>query len=242
MECMIRVAVIDDEDAVCSRLEKYIHECSTAMHIAVEVDIFTSGENFISHLNANDCYNLIFLDIELKQCSGIDVSEHIRSVLHNESVQIAYVSGKNGYDRQLFAFRPFHFVDKPFDRSKIAAVLEKYLRIYGTKSDIFHYKVGHDVYWVKLSDVLFFRSLDRKVMIRTITGTDEFYGSLEKISVQLQGQGFLFPHKSYIVNYRFVKSFQFDTIQMINNEEIPIAKTKRRELAKAQILLESGGE
>ncbi len=237
---MLRIAICDDEEYICSSLENYINEYCDAMQIDAEIDIYTTGEGFIKNLDIDDKYNLIFLDIELKYCSGIDVSEHIRDILHNESVQIAYVSGKNGYDRQLFAFRPFHFVDKPFDREKIATVIEKYLRIYGNKNDIFHYKVGHDTYWVKLSEVLYFKSIDRKIMIRTVAGEDEFYGALEKVGEQLKGQGFLSPHKSYIVNYRFIKSFQSNALVMTNQEIIPVAKGKRKEIAKMQILLENG--
>lgn len=239
---MIRIAICDDEEYICSSLERYIKECCSTMQIGCEIDIFNTGEGFIKNLDEDNSYHLIFLDIELKQCSGIDVSEHIRNVLHNESVQIVYVSGKNGYDRQLFTFRPFHFVDKPFDRDKIRTVLEKYLRIYGNRNDIFYYKVGHDKYWAKLAEVVYFKSLDRKVFIKGISEDDEFYGSLEKVWEQIEGQGFLVPHKSYIVNYRYIKSFQSNLILLTNGETIPIAKAKRKEIAKAQIVLENGGD
>ena len=239
---MIRFAICDDEEYICSSLERCIKECCSTMQIDCEIDIFNTGEGFIKNLDIDNSYHLIFLDIELKQCNGIDVSNHIRSVLHNESMQIAYVSGKNGYDRQLFTFRPFHFVDKPFDQSKISTVIEKYLRIFGNKSDIFHYKVGHDKFWVKLADVLYFKSMNRKVFIKNIDGDDEFYGSLEKVSEQIRGQGFLSPHKSFLVNYRYIKSFQLNIIVLTNGEEIPIAKSKRKEIARAQIVLENGGE
>lgn len=239
---MIRMAICDDEEYICSSLEKYIDQYCSSMQIDFEVDIFTSGESFIKNLNMDNSYHLIFLDIELKKCNGIDVSEHIRNVLHNESVQIAYVSGKSGYDRQLFTFRPFHFVDKPFNQGKISAVIEKYLRIYGNKNDIFYYKVGHDKYWEKLADILYFKGLGRKVLIKSISNDDEFYGSLENVREQLKGQGFLSPHKSFIVNYRYIKSFQLSIIVLTNGEEIPIAKTKRKEIAKAQIILENGGD
>ncbi len=238
---MLRMAICDDEDQICSSLERYIKGCCSALQIECEIDIFNTGESFIRNLNADNSYHLIFLDIELKGCNGIEVSNHIRNVLHNESVQIAYVSGKNGYDRQLFTFRPFHFVDKPFDQTIITIVIEKYLHIYGNKGEIFCYKVRQDKYWVKVEDVMYFSSNDRKVTVVTKDNEDEFYGSIERVAEQVKGQGFLSPHKSYLVNYRYIRSFQKNYIILVDGTEIPIAKAKKKDIAKAQILFENGG-
>ena len=115
---MLRFAVCDDEEYICNKLEEYIYKYCESKIIKAEVDIFNTGESFINFLNNNNDYHIIFLDIELKNCNGIDVSEHIRNSLNNETVQIVYVSGKSGYDRQLFSYRPFHFIDKPFDYNR----------------------------------------------------------------------------------------------------------------------------
>ncbi len=82
----------------------------------------------------------------------------------------------------------------------------KYMRIYGSKNDLFHYKYGHDTYWINLSTILYFKSNRKKITILTLTTTDEFYGSISSIINQLRSQGFISPHKSYLVNYRFIKA------------------------------------
>lgn len=241
-ECdkMLRIAVCDDENVICSILEEYIKQICDSLSIEIEIDVFYTGESFINYLSKNT-YNLIFLDIELNKCSGIDVSRYIRDTLLDDSMQIIFVSGKNGYDRQLFEFRPFSFIEKPFTIERILFIFEKYLYIYGNKSDIFHYKYGHDTFWVKLSKIIYFKSVDRKVIIKTSSDEDEFYGALEKINEQLKGQGFIMPNKSYIVNYRVIKSFQSELIILTNGEEIHIARTKKKEIAKLQLVLENGG-
>lgn len=111
-------------------------------------------------------YNIFFLDIELNNgCSGIDVSECIRNEIKDESAQIVYVSGKTEYDRQLFAYRPFSFIANPFDINNIRTTIEKYIRIYGDKNELFCYKCGHDTYWINLSSVLYFKSNRKTVNI-----------------------------------------------------------------------------
>lgn len=238
---MIRIAICDDEDIICSKLENNIKNACLALHIEFEINIYNSGEAIINNLSVDNKYNLFFLDIEMENFNGIDVSDYIRNKLNDESAQIVFVSGKNGYDRQLFAFRPFAFIEKPFDQDTIFSTIEKYMRIYGAKNDLFYYKYGRDTYLMKINDILYFKSNRRKVKIKSLTGEDEFYSSLEKVQEQLQGQGFISPHNSYLINYKLIRTFQPTVIIMVDGEKIPIAKAKRNEIAKLQILFEIGG-
>lgn len=238
---MLRIAICDDEEKVCSLLEKHIIGACKEIYIESEIDVFSSGSTLMNHLLNGSMYNIFFLDIELNDESGITISDCIRNKANDESAQIVYVSGKTEYDRKLFAFRPFSFIEKPFDASVIRTTLEKYMRIYGNKNGLFHYKHGHDTYWINLSTILYFKSNRKKITILTLTTNDEFYGSISSVINQLRSQGFISPHKSYIVNYRFIKVFQADAIIMVNGDKIPIAKGKRDEMSKLQLHFENGG-
>lgn len=238
---MLRIAICDDEDVICSALEVFINQACKSIHIEAEIDIFTTGTGIIKHLTNGSRYNIFFLDIELDEETGIDVSECIRNQINDESAQIIYVSGKNEYDRQLFAFRPFSFIAKPFDASVIYSTLDKYMRIYGGKNDLFHYKIGHDTFWMDLSNVLYFKSNRKLINIISLSEIDKYYGTMSELLDQLNTKGFISPHKSYLVNYRFIKVFQPDAIIMVNGDEIPIAKGKRDEISKLQLHFENGG-
>lgn len=238
---MIRIAICDDEDSICSNIETYVSNSCKVLNKKFEIDIFNSDESLIQHIKTQNTYNLLFLDIELYKYSGIDVSNFIRNVFNDDAMQIVYVSGKNQYDRQLFTFRPFDFIAKPFTEKQFFTVIEKYLRIYGNKNKMFHYKYGHDSYWVKLDDIIYFRSIDRKVLIKQLTTEEDFYGSLDSVANELSEQGFFSPHKSYLINYKHIRTFRHDTIVMSNLEEIPIARGKRKEVARIQLDYENGG-
>lgn len=238
---MIRIAICDDEETVCSVLEKYISKSCKLVHIDADIDLFNTGAKLKENLRDGNRYNIFFLDIELKDDTGVSISDYIRNETNDESAQIIYVSGKNEYDRQLFAFRPFAFIEKPFDEDIIRTTIEKYIRIYGNINTLFHYKYGHDTYWVNVYDILYFKSNRRKVKIIMLDAEDEFYGSLENTADKLNGQGFFYPHKSYLVNYRFIKVFQAERIIMVNGDSIPIAKGKKDEVSKLQIIFENGG-
>jgi DNA-binding LytR/AlgR family response regulator len=238
---MIRIAICDDEEAICSMLEEDIRIACARINIKFEIDVFSSGSNLKQQLIKGNMYNIFFLDIELNDESGITISDCIRNEINDESAQIVYVSGKTEYDRQLFAFRPFSFIEKPFDVDVICTTLEKYIRIYGTKNNLFHYQYGHDIYWVNFNSILYFKSDRKRINVICLSSKDEFYGTISSLIEQLSSREFISPHKSYLVNYRFIKVFQSDAIIMVNGDKIPIAKGKRDEISKLQLHFENGG-
>lgn len=134
---MFKIAVCDDDEKICNLLENYINDSCRILHIEAETESFISGKVLKRKLREGENYQIYFLDIELADDTGISVSDCIRNEIKDEAAQIVYVSGKDGYDRQLFAFRPFNFIEKPFDQNMVTATLEKYNRIYGKKNDIF---------------------------------------------------------------------------------------------------------
>lgn len=239
---MLKIAVVDDEYTVAVQTERLLIEACREWELKAEIVVYCSGEETIRFLEDENSYHIIFLDIEMGACSGIEVSRFIRDMLRDESTQIVYVTGKNGYDRQLFEFRPLDFIEKPASAEKVREVLSKYVRIYGEKQDIFEYKVGHAAYLVKLGDILYFESADRKVKIKTVKDESTFYGTIQNLFEQLQNQGLFMPHKSYLVNYRFVRSFHPDCLYLVNGERIPIAKRKQKEVARVQLMMVNGRE
>jgi len=237
---MIRIAIVDDEQSICTQIENCLNRALNLLSLKAQSDIYNSGTIFIDKLNSNEKYDLILLDIELDCCSGIDVGNCIRNKLGDESTQIVYVSGKNGYDRKLFEFRPMAFIEKPVDLNKIMNVLSKYNRIYGNQSELFKYKINRDTFYANINEILYFQSSDRKVIIVKSSQNEEFYGSIENVYNQLKNKGFFIPHRSYLVNYRFIKGFYLKEIIMTNGAHIPISDSRREEIFKIQLLMENG--
>ncbi len=238
---VVRIAIVDDENMICSQLEEMLEQISHGLNRKFEIDIYNSGESIKSRLEDQQVYHLIFLDIELKFCSGIDVGHFIREQLSDETIQIVFISGKDGYDRQLFEFRPLGFIEKPFLMKKVAAVIEKYLRIYEGQGDIFTYKYGRDAYCVRLSRILYFKSNDKNILIKTIDGEEGFLGALKNVREQLKPKGFFMPNRSYLVNYSLIRSFRPNEILMINGDVIPISRNNKDEVSDIRIMLENGG-
>lgn len=236
---MIRIAICDDEQSICSQLEKILIEIAENITIEFEIETFISGKSLCAELQRQR-YDLIFLDIELPKVSGIDVGKYIRDELKNESVQIAYISAKEGYAMELFEFRPINFLIKPIGKEKVAKVIRKYIVITEQDNHIFEYKKRMEYYKVLMSEIIYFENRNRKVSIYTTDGEDEFYESMENIYNIVKEHDFLFVHKSIIVNYRFIKKISYEEVVMLDGTILPISQSRRPAIKSMYMKIKKG--
>ena len=85
---MIKVAICDDDMQFIYKLEQSIFRFAEMKRIKVDVDGYTSGAEFIQKLQQSERYDLLFLDIELGDSSGIIVGNWIRSQIQYESCRL----------------------------------------------------------------------------------------------------------------------------------------------------------
>lgn len=224
---IFKIAVCDDEQIICSTLYETLLKLSEFKSVKFEIDCFTSGEALCREMESTS-YDLLFLDIELPQMNGVAVGQYIRETLKNETIQIIYISSKQKYAMELFDMHPLNFLVKPLTDDKIEKVIDKFLLINKTDVELFSFKIGHKYYKVHISDILYFSSSGRKIKLITRNKEYEFYGSLEAIYSELKNKNFLFVHKSFLVNYRYVEKYQYEQVTMSDNRVIPISQSRRK--------------
>jgi DNA-binding LytR/AlgR family response regulator len=235
---MFRVAVCDDEKEICSNIENIIWEFNKTIKERIEVDVFYSGESLYSEIQVGTSFDLIFLDIELRSISGIDIGRKIRDEMKNEIVLIVYISGKVSYAMDLFEVRPMNFLIKPIQDGKIIKVLKKGLELTNKFSHVFSYKQGRRIVRKEIKEIIYFESMDRQIRMVTIDGDEIFYGTLKEVSEQVDKYNFISCHKSYLINYRHVAEFQYEQLTMTNKEVIPISQPQRKFVREYQIKYE----
>lgn len=232
---MLRIAVIDDDNLVCSQVEQSLIELSHKYGITSEIDIYYSGEGFEKCISNNEFYDVVFLDIEMKEVSGLEVSQKLRNTLGNEATQIIYISGKTEYAIEVFDYDPIHFLPKPLSEDLIEKGFVKLLHKLNVKAEAFAYKFGNHANKIPIKDILYFENDKRKIIIHFRDTTDCFYGSLEHIHRQLEKYHFIFIHKSFLINPLHVRKFTYESVEMSDHVILQIAQLKRKEVRKLLI-------
>lgn len=226
---MIKIAICDDQLPICTQLESYLATILKRMCKLYEIDVYYTGKSLCKNLTDTH-YDLIFLDIELPDMTGMEVGYYIRETLHNDLVQIAYISAKNRYANSLFDYRPINFLIKPLDEPKVEKILNTYFRITKDNEQLFSYKIGRSYYKVPIENIVYLEHTGRKIRMITTTSEEDFYDSMESLYSTLTPYRFLHIHKSYIINPRHIKEMTYDHVVMTDDKVLPISQSKRKEI------------
>ena len=237
---MIRIAICDDDAKIGAELERILQDTFTRLEVESNIQVFISGGELIQSLESGAHYDLLFLDIEFAQedINGVEIGRLIRETHHNNTTAIVYISWEKSYSMQLFDIRPLHFLIKPLEPEKVAQVVNTYLQISRHTSKEFSYKKGHNTFKLPLKDIIYFESLERKIVIHLADGRkEEFYGSLKRIySEQLKKLDVLFIHAAYIVNYDYISVVKYDQVLLADSATpLPISPNRRREVRETYL-------
>lgn len=159
---MYSVGICDDGENICTSIEDMLMQCAKELNIQLDISVWYTGEGLRDYLEKGNPLDILFLDIELFQMTGIEVGDYIRNQLDDMGMQIIYISGKAFYAQQLFKTQPLDFLVKPISQSQVRDVLEMALRVMKRKKERFEFQQGKDYYYVPMGDIVYFGSQGRK--------------------------------------------------------------------------------
>ena len=221
----MKIAVCDDDMATREHIVTLIKELIRDTTVVT----FASGEEM---LKAKEDFDISFLDVKMKELSGMDVAKHIRQEQEQNGSKksiIIFVSGYEKYMNDAFDVLAFHYLLKPIDEEKFRTVFGRALKELSvaeerTKRYILVKSSGvqQKVY---VKDVYYIESANKKVIIHTGAGILESYGKMEKLE-QMTGNGFYRCHRCYLVNMEKIVSYNADTIKVVNGDKLILAQKK----------------
>ena len=233
---MYNIGICDDDKVFCAVLEEMIYSAAKELNQKIETEVWYSGESIMRDLEKMSCPDILFLDIELYEKSGIDVGKYIRGG-DDYMTHIVYVSSRQEYAMQLFRLQPLDFLIKPVSKEQVKEVLERSLKQRGQSKALFEYQKGSVFYQIPCRDILYFMSNDKKINMITKEGTDEFYGKLKNVAEKLPA-GFIMIHQSYIINSDYVAEYTYESVKMQGGMLLNISKPYRKAVRGRIIELE----
>lgn len=234
---MIRIAIVDDDDRLCSKIEKILLSYNDLITVELDVEILSDGEELFEFLDHEHDFDLIFLDIQMTTMDGIEVGKRLRFQQKNNAVQIVYMTSLESRDRELFEIRPMGFIAKPVSEADVVKMLDTYMDLFCSVGGIFDFVSGRQHLQVPYEEIIYFKSDNKLIFLHTQDNLYSFYGQLSD-TVKKLPLHFLNIHKSYIINKNYILRYNYDNIIMTNNEIIPISQKNRKKVR--HILIKKG--
>ena len=226
----MRIAVCDDDRAIREELFRLIQKQVS------EADImeYQSGEELI---NARGNFDIYFLDIEMGEVSGMDIARRIREQDDNGRQRsiIIFVTGYREYMEAAFDVNAFHYLIKPIDTEKFSEVFRRAWKeaavFYEQEKKYIIVKSSGTQQKILLKNIYYIESGNKKVIFHTTNGTLEVYGKMEELENGL-GNIFYRCHRCYLVNMEKISAYSADNIQVINGDNLLLARKKYSDFIK----------
>lgn len=239
---MLNILVCDDDKPVSEEVYSLVDRFLRRKNVNYCIDRVNSGEQAIKKLNKMS-YDILFLDIELGQVTGLDVARQAR-ILNVKSF-IVFISQYIEYQKDVFSIHTFDYIMKPFKVEDILKVLEDiYSHIEQTENKQMRkevFKVKDGIIQLDVDKIIYFEYKERKVRIVT---EDSVYFTNARISDMLgkmENYSFFMPHKAYVINMKKIEKFHFQNgiITMINKDMIPLSQLKSKDFKENYFSLTS---
>ncbi|MDQ0218627.1 response regulator [Peribacillus cavernae] len=242
---MLKAFLVDDEPLARDEL-KYLLLRTKAVEVVGEASSVEEAAEQIGSLVPD----LVFLDIELAEDSGLMLAEQLRSV--DPAPAIIFATAYDEYALQAFELNAVDYILKPFDETRLQKTLEKItrLRTIGANETVSPHespKLAADqigklaimaeerIILVDISSIIFIGSTEGKTLIKTTAAEYKITESLVTLEKKLNNSSFVRVHRSYLVNVNEISEIEpwFNStynLIMKDGSKVPVSRTYVKDL------------
>lgn len=219
---MIKIAICDDNEKDITITNEIVKKFFELSNIDFEIRLFTSARDL---LNNAASYQMIFLDIELKDANGIEIAKHINHM--NYEYKLFLVSGHTEYLKDGYKVKAERYFTKPIDYNEFKIDMQEVIQDYIRNSSfILDPKVVKQKIYIK--DILYVEILARKTYLHTKNKTYITPYTLSYWKDVLQPYCFSQSHKAFYVNLQNVEDYNHQEIYMNQQQStIPLSRFYR---------------
>jgi len=230
----MNIAIIDDDKSqrfeIKELLFDYFQESRLCRLADPSITEYSSGEEFLLDF-CQDKFQLILLDIYMKDLNGIEVAARLREIDKKCSIVLITSSSEHmldGYD-----VRAIGYVLKPLSENKASLYRALNNAVDNLNLDMADIDVqtnaGHSLILCK--NILYFECAVRSLYLHLPREVLTVSGKYDDYKSQLLADPrFLECFRNTIVNMDYIKSRELNDFLLTNGERIPISRRKKNDV------------
>jgi len=213
------IAVCDDEPALTTQLEDLARGWSRQRGCPCRVAGFASGEALLFDIAEGCPYDLLLLDVEMGGMDGVTLARKLRET--DRRTSLAFLTNHPGYVFQGYEVSALRYLLKPVKQTDLFALLDLVLE--QKEPAWLLLAIDGQQRRVDQANVVYLEAQGHTVRVRTVSGELVAKTSFSALSRQL-GKDFASPHRSYLVNLRYVERVSRTDCFLENGERVPVSR------------------
>ena len=235
-------AVCEDSPRTLNVIHEQLLKAFHDQYFEIDFDCYTEPETLLEACRSGNTYHILFLDIDMPGINGIELCRRIKSV--NSDVLTIFISGKEKMVFQTFQVRPFRFIRKSHFTLELPALVNDIIHEMkmqeGTSLSIEELYSGN-IYSLNTNQIIYIEALVKDCRIVLSNQDIQIHYKLKDFEVLLKQYGFLRPHRSFLVNYKYIFSIQKTGLILDNGQRIPLSRNRMETVKEEFITLNYGG-
>lgn len=228
---MITFAICEDEPHMARELSDRLAACLEERQIsAYRVSSFSDGASLLAQSGS---FDIIFLDVRMKQPDGMETARLLRR--RGDHSLLIFVTALREYVFEAFQVEAFDYLLKPLEAGCLQRTVDRALEALEqrrAKSVVIRRGGACEV--LSLAEIAYCEVQGRRIYIHKTDGIVlDYCGRLEELERRVDGR-FFKCHRSYLVNLDCVRGCQAGQVMLSGaGGSIPVSRLRERELLQA---------
>lgn len=229
-----KISVIDDNYADTEYAASLVTRWAEAAGHSLKIFTFPSAEAFLFQYEEEQDFDILLLDIEMKEMNGVDLARRVRQ--GNDGLQIVFITGYPDFIAEGYEVSALHYLMKPVSREKLYAVLDKAAANLAKTEKRLCVTYERRTEFVPFSQILYVEAQRQYVLIHTFGETYRMKRSFAETVDELD-EFFFKCQRSYCVNLCHVTQIKRSCVLLKNGEEVPVSRGMAEMIGKEMIRL-----
>ena len=225
----MKIAICDDEIYFAGKLREILMQYLEERHIDFEIELFSSGREFVELGVEMLQYQIIFLDINMKQMDGIETAKNVRA--YTEESFVVFVTASIDYSLEGYQVGASRYILKNNlnFREQIYECMDaitKKMKCFLTRK-IFRFQEWEKK--IRIENILYIESKLHKLEFNILEhglATYTMYGTLNELENELEEYPFLRIHQSFLVNLKYIKCVTGYKVVLSNGQELTVPRAR----------------